>query len=126
MMDAIFSYLKSDSELSSLLGTPTNPNIYPFEHYGEDDPFIVYSYSPVVSSEALTQYRVELRIVSRELTTVQSIEKAVVRLMHFRRKSGFQHNDETVYNSLHVGGGMMKNPDNKKYEQFLIFNVTAN
>lgn len=127
MMDAICWYLKSDDELKGLLGiTNENPKIYPFEHADDKDvPYIVYSYSPFLSGEVTTQYRVELRVVSNTLSVAQSIEKAIMRLMHFRRKNGFIHNGWTIFNSSHIGGGMLKNSSTNKYEQFIIFNVIA-
>lgn len=127
MIRAILSYLKSDSELSTLLqSTSINPKMYPFEHSDlNDDPYIVYTYNPV-TVEATSQYRIEFRVVSKAFSTTESIGKAVMRLMNFVRKSGFISNGETIYQSSYVGGGRLKDPDDDTYQQFLIFNVKSN
>ncbi|MBP1935102.1 hypothetical protein [Ammoniphilus resinae] len=127
MIQSILSYLKSDSELSSLLQpTAQNPKIFEFEHSDLiDDPYIIYNYNPV-NVEATTQNRVEFRVVSLNPSTMDAIAKAIMRLMNFKNKPGFISNGESIYHSAYVGGGRLKDPDDKTHQQILIFNVKSN
>lgn len=127
MNKAIIDYIKYDSKLISLLGiTKDNPKIYPLEHSNNEDvPFLVYSISPIISEEVITQYRAEFRIISDDVNEIESITNAMMNLMHFRRKSGFISNDKTIYVSSFNGGGLLKNPETGNFEQYLVFIVKA-
>lgn len=128
MIKAILNYLISDSELTSLIGyTNKNKRINPFEAFNKEDyPHIVFEVSPFLASDGLTQYRLDIRVLTKNVLLTESVSNRLLFLFH-KKKSGFVSDNKAIYSSRHAGGsGIIYYPDYDVFEQSLTFNVKSN
>lgn len=125
MIKAIYQYLSSDSELKSLLGM--TDNVFKIHYISSkfdknDYPYIVYQISTYLAGDATDQYKLELRICTKDELLLESITKRVMDLLHFRPNSkGFIANGKTIYHSKHSGTGTIYDSDLNVFEQVLNF-----
>jgi hypothetical protein len=128
MIKAILNYLITDSELTSLIGyTHKNKRINPYEAINKEDyPYITFEISPFLASDGLTQYRLDVRVLTKNVLLTESVSNRLLFLFH-KKKSGFQSDGKLIYSSRHAGGsGIIYYPDYEVFEQTLTFNVKSN
>jgi hypothetical protein len=127
VIKAILNYLCSDLELTNLIGyTAKNKRINPYEATNKEDyPYIVYEVSPFLASDGLTQYRLDIRVLTKNVLLTESVSNRLLFLFH-KKKSGFQSDNKLIYSSRHAGGsGIIYYPDYEVFEQSLTFNVKS-
>lgn len=125
MIKTILDYLKSDTILTTLLlhdaKYPKITAYFPFNK--ENYPYIVVNNTPDQNELAVDRFRCEVRIVTDNELTLETIIERVMYLMHFRNRKSIQINNDTIYHSKHTGSGFLFDEENHVFEQVLFFTL---
>ena len=120
----IASKLENDDTLATLLGSGTDPKIYPIRApQGASDPYILYSAAGTGPEEdVLDELRIQLNCVSSSYKTAGDIRDRVKAILGLRDRVSILSEDYYIYTGKLTGESDLIDTEQNLHHRIIFFN----